>query len=804
MSSFKKLGLEISLKPFYDLSDSAIENVFVHLFTQWKAMIEEADEVAVMYWAADGSEILDYRGRMEDTFEWCKYFGGANTRVWDKKADPERVGLHSRCYLYRSDAPEMTYGDLRRINLHAREVFARMYDKPFTLTETFDPGPEFAKSSFKYERHPEILRGVAMGEKSFVCCYATLHADKVAYAAYPDGIPEGTPFGTFFGKQCARFLPDLGFDAVWLSNGFGFGTESWGVTGAIFDGEQFEPDKIPETESRILDFWKLFRAECPDIQIETRGTNLMTGIDYTTDAVNYKKLYNGGFNFLPPPNSPWAALDGDFGLEIAGYLSRIAELPKDEYLFRYYLHDPWWVNSPWLDRYEGQPHDIYLPLAACRLRADGSVNTPTHLTFLSVDNSYGELPDRVPEESIPHLRRGYRELPDEASPLVWVYPFNEYQSAGTPGYNAAKPFFEDWYMRAAMDEGLPVATVVSTGNFSAILEQNAPALQGRVIVSPYPNPGTPWETALLHFLDAGGRVLLYGRAVPGETAERLGLRFGEAIEGSLTLTHTFQNDVCEVGTQAMRLFHNPIISDGGIDVVAATQSRAEVNDEQGKTRVYAAQAGNLLWVRGTLSADWKKGSHLLVPHVPSEWFNAGRLARLMLRELGFGEQFRTVEADCKLPVVMMHRHDHAVLYSIYNPNTTTETVLDTELGAPMLLGFEARMSEQGAAYHFPRAVRAECRAFVRQKEGVAHCIEDIAVSAQIDRRITLSGLRNADVYWLPEGDDVDVSLNAPYPHVISEPFQSEWVDTIFGRALHIQNATGTLRFGRYYQGYIED
>ena len=36
-----------------------------------------------------------------------------------------------------------------------------------------------------------------------------------------------------------------------------------------------------------------------------------------------------------------------------------------------------------------------------------------------------------------------RELPDEASPLVWVYPFDEYQSAGTPGYNAAKPFFED-------------------------------------------------------------------------------------------------------------------------------------------------------------------------------------------------------------------------------------------------------------------------------------------------------------------------------------------------------------------------
>ena len=41
-----------------------------------------------------------------------------------------------------------------------------------------------------------------------------------------------------------------------------------------------------------------------------------------------RDIYRGGFHMIAPPNSPWAALDGDFGLEIVGNLSRIAELRK--------------------------------------------------------------------------------------------------------------------------------------------------------------------------------------------------------------------------------------------------------------------------------------------------------------------------------------------------------------------------------------------------------------------------------------------------------------------------------------------
>lgn len=81
--------------------------------------------------------------------------------------------------------------------------------------------------------------GNTMGAKTFVCCYATLNEDKEHYAGFPSGIPQGTPFGTFFGKQSQHFLTDMGFDFLWLSNGLGFGMETWSATGAVFDGKNF-------------------------------------------------------------------------------------------------------------------------------------------------------------------------------------------------------------------------------------------------------------------------------------------------------------------------------------------------------------------------------------------------------------------------------------------------------------------------------------------------------------------------------------------------------------------------------------
>jgi len=120
-------------------------------------------------------------------------------------------------------------------------------------------------------------------------------------------------------------MDELGFDYIWLSNGFGL--ETWGVKGAVFDGKEFFSDRCDEVRRKNLGFWRDFRRECATHPIETRGTNLATGMDLSSDAVPWRDIYEGGFNLAPPPNSPWAAINYDFGLELVGWMSHIAELP---------------------------------------------------------------------------------------------------------------------------------------------------------------------------------------------------------------------------------------------------------------------------------------------------------------------------------------------------------------------------------------------------------------------------------------------------------------------------------------------
>ena len=99
-----------------------------------------------------------------------------------------------------------------------------------------------------------------MYPNSVVTCTATLNADPEPYAGFPHGIPQGTSVGTFLGKQYAALAKDVGFDYLWLSNGMGFGTETWGITGMLFDKKQFYPEKAAQAAELMLGLYK-----CPGI-----------------------------------------------------------------------------------------------------------------------------------------------------------------------------------------------------------------------------------------------------------------------------------------------------------------------------------------------------------------------------------------------------------------------------------------------------------------------------------------------------------------------------------------------------------
>ena len=502
---FENITLEVSLKPFKKTEASYVQRVCAQIFEQWRPLLKNRKTVSIMLWCGDGSEILDYAGKLDETFEWCRFFGTANLPPL-AKGEPTETSPHKRRQDYTENPPVMTYRILKSIVSCLKEEGKKAFpNAKIRVSETFDIGPEFAISEFKYERHPEIIGLLTLQDKfGFVDATSTLHADTHTYAAYPSGIPEGTPFGTFFGKQSEAFLSDLGFDYLWLSNGLGFSDNPWEVTGKIFDGESYHLEKLEKAKKNIFYFWKLFRKEC-SFPLETRGTNNSVGIDYASDGVPLYDIYSADLDITAPPNSPWAALNDNYGLEIMGHMTRICELPNEKFPFRYYLHDPWWINSPWYDRYDGSPCDVYLPMAISRIDAEGKTQTASSLNILSIDNSYGDMPDNCVNEPLPHLLKAEKDAADAPAPFVWIYPMREYTTSHDESL-LREMNLGDHYICDAINDGVPLSCVTSSDSF---LKHDISVYRKSILLSPVPENKAVLEK-LKRLASQGIGVIIYG------------------------------------------------------------------------------------------------------------------------------------------------------------------------------------------------------------------------------------------------------------------------------------------------------
>jgi len=802
--------LEMSLKPFRVMDEEFIAAISGEMFRQWWPLTRHADRISVLLWIGDGSEILTYQGSLDQEIEWAKYIGGANAEP-KPGADLDKLSLHQRHFLYTENPPVVTYGRLKQIVGILKRVGAEVTGKPIRVGATFDPGPEFAKSPFKYDKHREICLGNTMGKATFVCCYSTLNQDEGPYAGFPNGIPQGTRFGVFFGRQCQHFLSDLAFDYIWLSNGFGFGVEAWGVTGAVFDGSDFDTGKIAGVRDKILGFWRDLRAECPEFPIETRGTNLSTGMDLASDGVPLRAIYAGGFNLMPPPNSPWAALNGDFGLELVGYMSHIAEIPGEHFPFRYYVHDPWWLNSPWLDRYGREPHDIYLPASVSRIDVRGRVCRASWIEFLTVDNSYGEMPVACPNEVIPHILRARADAPDQPGPLVWVYPFDAYHEMTFGAQpRVDEVLFGDWFMRLALNDGLPLNTVVSTANFLASREAVPKLYAESVLVAPVPDSGSPLEAALIEIAKAGGKVLLYGplHAAGEPLLDGLNLALAEPLSGELELDLRSSIDLLSETPYPTRVNHRPLTCAGGIRAVlkddgdASTRVGATVANGADLRAIAVArqhpewEGGAVAWVRGTNPNYYRKGAHLLATDDANAWFSGDLLMRFMLSSLGYDFVVSKRTPGQRNPVVCVARSNNGFFFSGYNPNTTVALHLRFPQGAPLLIGFDTALVDGRATYTMPRAWHRECRVFVdQQADGEVSCTEQPSVEYGVTRRLKVSGLKDATVRFYPESppprDRVKILANAHYPYTQGAIEYTEAHDGL-GRHVVVHNVSGHL------------
>lgn len=811
MVGFENVTFEMSLKPFCDAGDETMVRVCERIFSQWSALIHETEGVSVMLWTADGSEILDYRGDLTGEFEWSKWIGVANPRRSCPPESPMAKHMHNCPQLYMENPPCFTYGWLKRLVATLKRIGGEMTGKPVRVGATFDPGPEFAVSKFKYERHLEACMGDTMGSASMICCYASLKADDYPYAGYPEGLPENTPFGEFLGRQSQCFLGDLGFDYLWLSNGFGFGLETWGLKGALFNGREFALERREEVREKSMQFWRAFRREC-DIPLQTRGTNLSTGMDLSSDAVPLREIYRTVPDLAPPPNSPWAALNSDFGLELVGWMSHIAELPGDSFPFRFYTHDPWFLNSPWLDRYQRQPHDIYLPMSVARLDSEGRAQVPNSVEFLTIDDSYGRMPEQVPNEVTPYLLDTRAHAPDAPGLLTWVYPFDEYHDMtfGDPA-RVEEVFFGDWFMRGALNNGLPLNTVVSTGNALNALSGNRSVFAETILVTPVPDADSPWAATLAAFVERGGRALLYGpiRHADPHLLEMLNVARAEELEGDFTLTVNGSHDIVAGDPMSRTLRHHALFSGGGLDGILAdvADSATKIFAEaaRGAYRRLAAlsralpqwNGGRVAWVRGTVSCDPEKiGGHLLVPFSPAEAYPAESLMRLALRTFDVDLRVEKLRVGQPTPMTCIARHENGFFFSGFSADTTVAQSFRLPQGAPLITGLDTVLVGGCARYAMPRAWFRECRVFVDQADGgPLSCRVRRSGHVGIGQRLEVKGLVDATVRFFPQPETterVEMRLNAAMPCLTGDIPKMRRIQDALGGYIEVSGINGLL------------
>jgi hypothetical protein len=821
--------MELSLKPFLKTDQASVLAAAAAVMEAWAAMAARAEEVAVLLWVGDGSDILGWHGDLDERLAWSRHIGFCN---YDEPGAYDPAVRHyriNRAVPYVRRPPDLRYRDLRRIVRGLRLAARQVLGKPLSVGCTIDPGPEFAVSAFKFRDHPEIQTPDLMAcmPMRFITHQAALKADGRRYGGFPDGIPAGTGLGFFLGRQFDSFRRAMGLDYLWLSNGFGYSHYPWGPRGELFRGRDFDPARAEEQRLRANGFWRDLRAACPDAAVEVRGTNYTVGMDLASDGCSHSDIMALGGLARPPCNPPWGSRA--LGLEIAAYLSRLARTPSDRLPFRFYLNDPWFTSNAWYDYYNREPYDIYVPLSLSRLNARGGVDTPTDVSLLTVNTETGALPPGQAGEVTPHLFRALDERADAPGPFVWVYPFDEYDAVlkREPG-DLRHLFHQDWFFCQALNAGFPVSTVCASGLVAPL--DRAGLLPDSVFVAPVPRGECAYLEVLLRRVRRGGRVLLYGALdkAPPALLAALGVSLEtKGLSGELDVELRLKEDRFEqeprgpasdglaaslgledagaaaapAGRAGRVLRHRAEVDGGGLRAVAADWSdpALRVVARRGRVkRVYALsrsrpgwKGGRLAWIWGSTGFD---NADETVPEgrfdQPGEARLASEWLRRLLPDFGWDILQERRDASVKPACLVVKRRKGAWHVVGHKPNTSVRLWVRAPDGAPVYAESETPIRDGYAGESFHKTINSEVRAFVTMADGIVSC-KELAVPLGRRRHLCFGGLREADVVLYPDPDALaggSVWLCGIIAGEKAVPFR-RWAG---GRAIRVSGYTGEL------------
>lgn len=187
---FKEVNLEVSMKAFMKNGNTSenILNIVHQIFNQWQPLLKNREQISILLWLGDGSDILDYTGNLDNKIEWAYFVGCANkpSMPFGEKLD---ANLHELNSIFMENPPVVTYRTIKYIVDTIKAEGEKLFPASKILVGLpFDIGPEFARSDFKYRRHPEICTGSGEGTHTFINSYGNLNGDNYPYAGFPQGI----------------------------------------------------------------------------------------------------------------------------------------------------------------------------------------------------------------------------------------------------------------------------------------------------------------------------------------------------------------------------------------------------------------------------------------------------------------------------------------------------------------------------------------------------------------------------------------------------------------------------------------
>lgn len=752
MTDWRRLVLETTPKPFFAVPGQSFDQTANRLMEVWTPLIRRSRRFAILLFIGDGNEVFEWSGSLDQPLEWAKYIGfcnlGAVPDLYFKNWYDNRPGVP-----FRDDLPVACYADLKAIIDALKSASRTAFGQPCEIGVAIDPGPEFSTSRFKYVDHPEVLVDYTPdGPRSsmrFVDTTKTLKPDTRTYAAFPSGIDKPTTFGTFFGKQFASFRQTFGIDYIWFSNGLGYSPFAWSTYGHLFHAGRFWPDLASDVAGAVIPFWTDFRQANPDVPIEVRGTDSSVGHDLSVHGASHRDIQVAGKLDAEPCNLPVLRAEL-LAKEVMVYLTRLAGAPGDRVIYRNYLNDPWFPHDPWEHIYDREPFEIYTALSCSRLRADGSMLTPTDLHILSIDSEQGELSENQANEVIPHYLRGLREPATHPGAATWVYPFATFDTylQKQPG-SLAQAFFHDHLIWRSIEGGLPLNTVVHESDFVSLIE--AGCLPRSVYLVPV-IPG--FETVLIAAMQharMGGEVIFVGAlaGAPQALLDALGVTIdAESLSGDFDIQFHLRRDTYN-STQfdALPLRHDPVTGGGGLCEVADASTQALIRVSQGSNqRIYATSRsafgkGSIAWVRGTVPFDATLPEPHLRPvlHDPLRYQRSQDVLRLVLGQFGWVLQQDRLSPEIEPTRWFIKSRDGGLWFVGSKADTTVTSRIRTPDGAPIFTGLETQVENGQSIDPFGKTIYNEVRFFVQTDRTARFIVKRVPEGSKWSSALVLEG-----------------------------------------------------------------